>query len=34
MAAPLLVWMGVTSDSFVPQESAADLQEKKARDEV
>jgi preprotein translocase subunit SecF len=34
MAAPLLVWMGVTSDSFVPQESAADLQEKKARGEV
>ena len=31
MAAPLLVWMGVTSDSFVPQESAADIQEKKAR---
>ncbi len=34
MAAPLLVWMGVTSDSFVPQESTADLQEKKARGEV
>lgn len=34
MAAPLLVWLGVTSDSFVPQESAADRQEKKARGEV
>ena len=31
MAAPILIWLGVTSDSFVPQESAADLQEKKAR---
>lgn len=34
MAAPLLVWLGVTSNSFVPQESAADLQEKKARGEA
>ncbi|KUO55586.1 MAG: preprotein translocase subunit SecF [Sphingomonadales bacterium BRH_c3] len=34
MAAPLLVWLGVTSDSFVPQETAADRQEKKARGEV
>jgi preprotein translocase subunit SecF len=31
MAAPILIWLGVTSDSFVPQESAADFQEKKAR---
>jgi len=31
MAAPILIWLGVTSDSFVPQESAADLQVKKAR---
>ena len=30
-AAPILVWLGVTSDSFVPRESAADEQEKKAR---
>ncbi|EAQ29617.1 preprotein translocase subunit [Erythrobacter sp. NAP1] len=29
LAAPLLVWMGVTSDSFVPKETEADLQEKK-----
>ena len=29
MAAPLLLWMGVTSDSFVPQETEADKQEKK-----
>ncbi|QFT77385.1 protein translocase subunit SecF [Erythrobacter sp. THAF29] len=34
MAAPLLIWMGVNSDSFVPQESAADIQEKKARGQV
>ena len=34
MAAPLLIWMGVNSDSFVPQESAADIQEKKARGEI
>lgn len=34
MAAPLLVWLGVNSNSFVPTESAADLQEKKARGEV
>lgn len=33
MAAPLLVWMGVKSDSFVPQESVADKQEKLARGE-
>lgn len=33
MAAPLLVWMGVTSDSFVPQESVADRQERLARGE-
>ena len=30
-AAPILVWLGVTSDSFVPRESAADEEEKKAR---
>ena len=30
-AAPILVWLGVTSDSFVPTESVADEQEKKAR---
>jgi preprotein translocase subunit SecF len=29
LASPLLVWMGVTSDSFVPQETEADKQEKK-----
>ena len=34
MAAPLLVWMGVTSDSFVPTESPADKQERLARGEV
>jgi preprotein translocase subunit SecF len=28
MASPLLVWMGVTSNSFVPTESAAEKQEK------
>ncbi|BBC73669.1 protein-export membrane protein SecF [Altererythrobacter sp. B11] len=34
MAAPILIWLGVTSDSFVPGESAADAQERKARGEV
>ncbi|MEO0056583.1 MAG: hypothetical protein RIT17_10 [Pseudomonadota bacterium] len=34
MAGPLLIWMGVTSDSFVPTESAMDRQEKIARGEV
>lgn len=33
MAAPLLIWMGVKSDSFVPQESVVDQQEKLARGE-
>lgn len=31
MAAPLLIWMKVTSDSFVPQETEADRQEKIVR---
>ena len=34
MAGPLLIWMGVTSNSFVPQESAMDRQEKIARGEA
>lgn len=34
MAGPLLIWMGVTSDSFIPQESKMDQQEKVARGEV
>ena len=34
MAAPILIWLGVTSDSFVPQETEADLQERKARGEA
>lgn len=29
LASPLLIWMGVDSDSFVPQETEADKQEKK-----
>ena len=29
LASPLLIWMGVTSNSFVPQETEADRQEKK-----
>lgn len=33
-AAPILVWLGVTSDSFVPQESVADKQERIARGEA
>ena len=31
MAAPILIWLGVNSDSFVPQESAVELQDKAAR---
>lgn len=34
MAAPILIWLGVDSHSFVPQESAADRQERAARGEV
>lgn len=34
MAAPILVWLGVSSTSFVPQESVTDVQERKARGEV
>lgn len=34
MAGPLLIWMGVTSNSFVLQEGAADRQEKIARGEI
>tara|TARA_A100001391_G_scaffold7621_2_gene4771 strand:- start:24473 stop:25453 length:981 start_codon:yes stop_codon:yes gene_type:complete len=34
MAAPILIWLGVTSDSFVPTETVADRQERKARGEV
>ncbi len=33
MAAPLLVWLGVTSNSFVPEESVADRQDRIARGE-
>lgn len=29
LASPILIWLGVTSDSFVPQETEADIQEKK-----
>ncbi|MCZ8135974.1 MAG: protein translocase subunit SecF [Porphyrobacter sp.] len=34
MAGPLLIWMGVTSNSFVPTEGAIERQEKVARGEV
>ena len=34
MAAPILIWLGVSSDSFVPTESVVDKQEKKARGEI
>jgi len=34
MAGPLLIWMGVTTSSFVPTETALDRQEKIARGEV
>ncbi|OZA94057.1 protein translocase subunit SecF [Altererythrobacter sp. H2] len=31
MAAPILIWLGVNSDSFVPDETATEAQEKAAR---
>ena len=34
MASPLLIWMGVNSDSFVPEETVVDKQERVARGEV
>ncbi len=34
MAAPILIWLGVNSDSFVPTESVVEKQEKKARGET
>jgi preprotein translocase subunit SecF len=34
MAAPILIWLGVTQDSFVPSESRADLQDRRARGEA
>ena len=34
MAAPILIWLGVTSSSFVPAESVADKQDRKARGEA
>ncbi|RYD60001.1 MAG: protein translocase subunit SecF, partial [Sphingomonadales bacterium] len=34
MATPILIWLGVRSDSFVPTESAAERQEKIARGEA
>ena len=34
MASPILVWLGVNSDSFIPEETVADRQEKKLRGEV
>jgi preprotein translocase subunit SecF len=33
-AAPMLTWLGVTGQSFVPTETAMDRQEKLARGEV
>lgn len=34
MAAPILIWLGVTSTSFVPDETLADRQERAARGEI
>ncbi|WP_046904803.1 protein translocase subunit SecF [Croceibacterium atlanticum] len=34
MAAPILTWLGVTPDSFVPTESVVDKQERKTRGEA
>lgn len=32
MAAPILIWLGVNNNSFVPQEGAVDQQDRKARE--
>ncbi|MEO1729879.1 MAG: protein translocase subunit SecF [Pseudomonadota bacterium] len=32
LASPILIWLGVNSDSFVPEESAVEKQERAARD--
>ncbi|HWK41383.1 MAG TPA: protein translocase subunit SecF [Croceibacterium sp.] len=34
MATPILIWLGVKPDSFVPKESAIDAQERRARGEA
>src|SRR6187551_2482302 len=34
MSAPILIWCGVTQDSFVPTESRADTQDRRARGQV
>ncbi len=34
MAAPILIWLGVDSDSFVPEETVADRQDRVARGEL
>jgi preprotein translocase subunit SecF len=34
MSAPILIWCGVTQDSFVPTESRADMQDRRARGEA
>jgi preprotein translocase subunit SecF len=34
MAGPLLIWMGVTTSSFVPAETALDRQDKIAKGEA
>ncbi len=34
MAAPILIWLGVTSTSFVPDETVAERQERAARGEI
>ena len=34
LASPILIWLGVTSDSFVPQETELDRQEKKVLGEL
>ncbi len=31
---PILIWLGVKPDSFVPKETAVDIQERKARGEA
>jgi preprotein translocase subunit SecF len=34
MSTPILIWLGVTGDSFVPRETAVEIQDRKARGEA
>ena len=34
MSTPILIWLGVTGDSFVPRETSVEIQDRKARGEA